>query len=926
MDVNGDGLPDILISKQDRLTWYPSEGKEGFGAPVELTKPRTAAQPQLIGENLALDFLFADMTGDGMLDQVRIQNGRVEYWPQLGNGRFGDAVVMENAPVFDYDTEFDQRRLRLVDLDGNGTADLLYIGRGEVRYWINANGNRFVEGDRLTDLPYIDNLSSVQVLDFLGDGTSCLVWSSPLTTFAAEPIHYLRLTSGVMPRLLVKVDNSMGQATELHYSTSSRHYLRDKEAGRGWISKLPSHNTVVDEKVVKDLIGGSRLVSRYEYHDGYFDGKEREFRGFGLVDQYDAEIFANASVPENQYTPPACIRTWFHNGAFGWDAWRARDYYHGDVRHQLLPAPVFEESEAMGPDVFDQGYRALAGQIIRREVYAVSSDGRRAEHPYQVTQTAYRLRKLQPSINDQDASFMFYAGESLDYKYEQQPDDPRVAHNFTLEVDPYGHARRTCSVAYPRRSGAEGTIDAQCRQYATASQQEFIHFDNADRYELGIPTKSKQFELGGLRPEREELFQWSEIGTVIDPLLAAPRDFHETLDPTGDSPQARLTGWSQLYYWNSDLTSPLTLGEVGSIALLHHSESACFDDALRQEAFEGRVEESLLESEGRYVHRDGYWWQPSSVQHYLSEEGFYNIAREERLDGGTTNYVYDAPNYLTLREIVDAAENRTRADIDYNVVVPHRITDPNENIAEALYDPLGVIIVSTAQGHVLGQDGSPTLYGSDRLSAYTVQPDTEFSSILADPSRSLQNTSQFSYYELDTWERFNLPLCSISLVREELVHDGRGGGTSAGRIQTTLSYIDGYGRNLQSKQRVEPGPAIRRDESGAIILDRDGHPEETQATERWLVSGHTVYNNKQQPVRQYEPFYSANFSVMKGNSQVVYWDIIIPEDIDVVVYQIKAKSGDFTDGEEKAIPVLKNRMLVIESLPIAVKRKSNPEI
>ncbi len=552
LDINGDGLPDILISKQDCLTWYPSEGKEGFGSPVELARPRSSAQPQLIGESLALELFFADMTGDGMLDQVRIRNGRVEYWPQLGNGRFGDCVVMEGAPTFDYDAEFDPGRLRLVDLDGSGTADLLYIGRGEIRYWINANGNRFVEGSRLTDLPYIDNLSSVQVLDFLGDGTPCLVWSSPLTTFAAEPIHYLRLTSGVIPRLLVKVDNSMGQATELHYSTSSRHYLRDKETGRGWISKLPSHSTVVDEKVVKDLIGGSRLVSRYEYHDGYFDGKEREFRGFGLVDQYDAEIFANASVPENQYTPPACTRTWFHNGAFGWDAWRARDYYHGDTRHPLLPTPVFEEPEALGSEVFEQGYRALAGQIIRREVYAVSPNGQRAEHPYQVTQTAYRLRRLQPSLNDQDASFMFYAGESLDYNYEQQPDDPRVAHHFTLEVDPYGHALKTCAVAYPRRSGPEGTVNAQRRHYATVSQQEFIHFDDADRYELGIPTESKQFELGGLRPVRENLFQWGEIKTAIDPLLAAPLDFHETLDATGDRPQARLVSWNRGYYWNSE--------------------------------------------------------------------------------------------------------------------------------------------------------------------------------------------------------------------------------------------------------------------------------------------------------------------------------------------------------------------------------------
>ncbi len=62
-----------------------------------------------------------------------------------------------------------------------------------------------------------------------------------------------------------------------------------------------------------------------------------------------------------------------------------------------------------------------------------------------------------------------------------------------------------------------------------------------------------------------------------------------------------------------------------------------------------------------------------------------------------------------------------------------------------------------------------------------------------------------------------------------------------------------------------------------------------------------------------------NFSVSKGNSQVLYWNIAIPEDIDVIMYQVKAKSGNFSDGEEKAIPVLKNRMLVTETLPLPLK-------
>jgi hypothetical protein len=61
------------------------------------------------------------------------------------------------------------------------------------------------------------------------------------------------------------------------------------------------------------------------------------------------------------------------------------------------------------------------------------------------------------------------------------------------------------------------------------------------------------------------------------------------------------------------------------------------------------------------------------------------------------------------------------------------------------------------------------------------------------------------------------------------------------------------------------------------------------------------------------------FTVVKGNSQVLYWKISVPEENDVIIYLVKAKAGDFSDGEEKMIPVLKNRMLITESLPLPLK-------
>jgi uncharacterized protein YfaS (alpha-2-macroglobulin family) len=56
----------------------------------------------------------------------------------------------------------------------------------------------------------------------------------------------------------------------------------------------------------------------------------------------------------------------------------------------------------------------------------------------------------------------------------------------------------------------------------------------------------------------------------------------------------------------------------------------------------------------------------------------------------------------------------------------------------------------------------------------------------------------------------------------------------------------------------------------------------------------------------------------KGNTQVT-WSLTIPKGIKAVQYTIIAKAGDFSDGEQNALPVLSNRMLVTETLPMWVK-------
>lgn len=61
------------------------------------------------------------------------------------------------------------------------------------------------------------------------------------------------------------------------------------------------------------------------------------------------------------------------------------------------------------------------------------------------------------------------------------------------------------------------------------------------------------------------------------------------------------------------------------------------------------------------------------------------------------------------------------------------------------------------------------------------------------------------------------------------------------------------------------------------------------------------------------------FAAAKGQSAGVSWDLQIPSGINAIVYKVVASAGNFSDGEENSLPVLSNRMLVTETLPISVK-------
>ena len=198
LDLNGDGKPEVLITEDQVFTWYESIGRKGYKVANKTVKPiDEETGPHIVFADAKQTIFLADMSGDGLTDIVRIRNGEVCYWPNMGYGRFGRKVAMDIAPVFDHQDAFDPAYLRLADIDGSGTTDIIYLGKNKFSCWMNLSGNTFSNKPfEIESFPEIHNQAKITVTDLLGNGVACIVWSSRLAKDTQSPLKYIDLMRG----------------------------------------------------------------------------------------------------------------------------------------------------------------------------------------------------------------------------------------------------------------------------------------------------------------------------------------------------------------------------------------------------------------------------------------------------------------------------------------------------------------------------------------------------------------------------------------------------------------------------------------------------------------------------------------------------------------------------------------------------------
>ncbi|KAG0177719.1 hypothetical protein DFQ28_004158, partial [Apophysomyces sp. BC1034] len=282
---------------------YANRREAGFDAPEEVAH----APDRLPGNHGAHTELvaFSDVLGSGQSHLVRIRHDAVVCWPNLGRGRFGAPITLATS-LFELKT-FQPARVRLADLDGSGAADLIYLESNHLRVCRNQGGNGFALPVDLAwpDGVRYDDTCQVSFADVHGIGCAALVLTVPHPT----PRHWIvDFAAGKKPYLLERVNNNRGLDTQLVYRSSAQAWLDEKHVTPTAVSYLPFPVQVVSQVTQTDEIIGNTLTQGYVYRHGFYDGHEREFTGFGYLEQWDTERAATTKADDDTLTAPVLTK------------------------------------------------------------------------------------------------------------------------------------------------------------------------------------------------------------------------------------------------------------------------------------------------------------------------------------------------------------------------------------------------------------------------------------------------------------------------------------------------------------------------------------------------------------------------------------------------------------------------------------------
>ncbi|RON51213.1 toxin [Pseudomonas frederiksbergensis] len=933
-DLSGDGLSSLALIGPKSVRLYANCRADGFAKGEDV--PHTPDDDRLpLFSDVPTELVFlGNMLGSDMSELCRIRHNEIKCWPNLGHGRFGQGFVMSALP-FSY-AEFDAARVRIADLDGSGAPALIYLKSAGFDLYFNRGGSGLEQTPVQVPWPEgvrYDNLCQVTLADLQGLGCSSLILSVP----HMKPRHWRYDFVGTKPYLLSASNNNMGLATQVMYRSSAQEWLDEKrqllQRKMFAVSSLPFPVQVVSKQQQKDEITGNVLTQTLTYSHGYYDGFERELRGFGRVRQTDSEVVQ--AKDDIGFTEPALVCTWFHTGR-SVDMPR-EDYFGRDDDARPLDNTLFCRYHANDgvdePITADQATsreiaRALAGSVMRMETYGLNDD-----RPFQVEEYRYKVRELR-AIDEHPpyAVLMPSPLEKLSYHYERFIDDPLCQHDITLSLDAFGLPTHALTVHYARRKTEldappfddpdeqtwwrDAHDPAQQSYYLSETRAEFIHLTDAQGWRLGLPYHQRGNALKlpkgslptGLNPEQ------INYELLLAHQASAPWNNARELTRQAVQRYLKTSDRSVLPDGTADfeaLAAPQELAQLDETALNAYNALPAPFDIRAELAKIGYAPMPLfLEPDTGEDQKKNLWSALYGFAEYGDLDDFYKVQNfHETQSHGITQAKYD-PYNLAITEVTLPDGCTTRAEYDYHALQPLRLIDANDNVEEAIYEPSGQPLAISFYGTEKGQR-----VGFRPLEEYIRPGNLLPDPAIDNPSTALQKTASVLRKDLFSWmgrldesvrqtsawltgwiaDGYLLPSLHIrasartrltrlksrtaaeqalkeliATTPREPVHSvvltaDRYPDDPLQQIQITKACVDGFGRALQTQQKVEPGLAYSADANLELELV-DGKPVEKQADPRWRISERVEYNNKGAVTRVFRPYFCNTHGYIRDQS------------------------------------------------------------
>jgi RHS repeat-associated protein len=600
LDLNGDHLTDILHETSTGWTEYLREDDRTWSAaprllPPERTPPVSLADPHVY---------LGDMTGDGYTDVVLARGGGVTYWPARADGGWGAAVTMSPGPAMG--RGWDPRRLAVVDVDGSGCADLVYVGPGSVTIWRNTGASRLSEPVTIEPTPPAAP-GSYRFADLLGLGSTGIVFEIPRTRGRQPRQAFLDLCGGVKPGLLCDIGNGPGQRTRVSYQPSTAFARRDADSGSPWPTYHPFPVQCVAQVDQADLGTGVTATSTYDYHEGRYDPGTRVFLGFARV---------GANQAGDATCPTLRTETVFH---LGLDP--------GDPARPLGPEEAFE----LG---------ALRRKVLSTTVWGL--DGSDLEpRPYSVATHAYAASVIASALGTGDQVAVPYCTATTEERWERQPAMLSRRVIQYLDVDQEGNVTRQRTTA--TRTGM------------TVADQDIITtvtFATGGR-NLRLPARATQSLADG---------------TVIG---------------------ANVT------YYDGDAYLGLPEGQA-ALGLETRVEELAFDDAFVARTWGAAPPDLTAVGYHRLPGDDANWWITRRSQQRGATPGGPLLSTRGSL--GAVQSVQLDPAGQRAVQVTDAAGNTLTATIDPRVWQTSSVTDQNQLTATDTFDALGRVTAAIQPG------------------------------------------------------------------------------------------------------------------------------------------------------------------------------------------------------------------------------------